>query len=89
MTSKLFTTITGFGSTSDSPYLPDPTGEILDRLNSYSGDNIWVDVIRTYDVDEDATERLDPSGASDVFCLDDGREFRFDHQLGSWVEAGF
>lgn len=28
MTSKLFTTITGFDSTSDSPYLPDPAGEL-------------------------------------------------------------
>lgn len=28
MTSKLFTTITGFDNTSESPYLPDPAGEL-------------------------------------------------------------
>ncbi len=63
---------------------PDSSQNIVDRLNDYSGENIWDDIIRTYDVDEEATEHLDPSGASDVFQLNDGRRFRWEPSSDEW-----
>lgn len=31
---------------------------ILDKLNSYEGDNLWEDVIYGLDYDEDATKKV-------------------------------
>lgn len=61
------------------------TDAILDRLNSYRGDDVWNDVIRGTDLDEAATDAADPTGASDVFVLTDGRTFRWVAQDGEWI----
>ena len=45
--------------------------EILDRLNSYTGDNI---------------EAADLSGASDIIVLTDGTEIRYVEQTGNWTQ---
>lgn len=57
----------------------------LTALNTYTGDNIWEDVVYTLDLDGDATELADPSCHSDVIILTDGTEIRHDAQRGEWV----
>lgn len=56
---------------------------ILDQLNTYTGGNIWQDVIHHLDLDEAATEELDPSCRNDRFVVD-GQVYRFDAQRDRW-----
>lgn len=67
------------------------TEEVLNRLNDYTGDNIWQDVILQDGIiafDEEATAAIDPSHASDRFVLVDGTIIRWDAASGQWYEAG-
>lgn len=67
---------------------PTMTTVILDRLNSYTGDNIWQDIIQHLDIDEAATEAMDPGAAgSDRFVLTAGQTIRWDPQTDSWYEV--
>ena len=63
------------------------THTIIDALNDYNGDNLWQDVIYSQldlDIDEDTLDELDPSGASTILPLADGRVFRYSEQYGKW-----
>lgn len=62
------------------------TQEILDRLNTYAGENIWEDVINGLGVDKAATDEIDPSYGSDRFVLTDGTRIAFDPQRKEWYE---
>lgn len=47
--------------------------QVLDKLSKYTGDNEWDEVILHHDLDEEATEKLDPDAArSDVAIFKDG-----------------
>lgn len=56
---------------------------ILDRLNNYTGDNVWQDVISMVDgYDDEATDRID-RGRSDRFVAA-GVEYAFNERAGTW-----
>lgn len=59
----------------------------ITQLNSYTGDNIWQDIVEHIDYDRAATEAADPADASDVIVLTDGTVIRYDHAAGAWTEA--
>lgn len=64
----------------------DTTAEqtVIDTLNAYEGDNIWQDVVLNIPgYDEDATEAIDPSGASDRFVAG-GVTYRHEASRGAW-----
>lgn len=63
------------------------TQQVLARLNSYAGDNIWEDVILRIDgYDEAATAELDPHSYSDRFVAG-GVEYRYRRDTLGWVLA--
>lgn len=60
------------------------TTQIVNRLNTYDGDNIWQDIIWKLDsYDPDATEAADPNCASDVVILKDGSVIGY-HPTTGW-----
>ncbi len=61
-------------------------GDIIERLNTYTGDNIWQDIIAGFDLNETATDVID-KGANDRFVLADGTIIRYHYQLGMWESA--
>ena len=59
---------------------------ILAKLNNYRGQNIWQDVIYSFNLDEDATDEVD-TGRNDVFGVILGGTrtfFHYDPQSGEW-----
>lgn len=59
--------------------------QILEKLNTYTGDNIWEDVIRGLpEYDDAATDAADPNYDSDIVVLTDGTEINYDEQRGIW-----
>lgn len=61
------------------------TTDILNTLNTYTGDNIWSDIIRQLaDYDDDATSLIDPSYSSDRFIAG-GVEYRYDGRDSEWM----
>lgn len=63
------------------------TISILKALNTYTGDNIWVDLIRQLDgYDNDATNLIDPSYSSDRFIAA-GVEYRYDERNSEWTTS--
>ena len=61
--------------------------EILDRLDAYTGDNVWRDVIyRLAQFDPAATACL-LGGNSDRFVLIDGTAIRYDAKRGNWYQV--
>lgn len=59
--------------------------DILDRLNGYTGGNIWQDVILHLDIDEGRTDEADPASANDLVVLADGTLIAYDHQRKEWT----
>ena len=60
--------------------------DVIAMLNAYEGDNIWQDVIHSFDIDEDATDEVD-TGRSDVFGVILGGTrtfFQHDPQSDEW-----
>lgn len=55
----------------------------LQALNSYTGDNIWQDVIYAME-DQDATDLID-RGTNDQFMGGDGYHYYYDYNLKEWV----
>ena len=57
---------------------------IAQRLNDYTGDNIWEDIIwHLEDIDDDAIEQADPCHMSDTIIFTDGTEML--HSGGQWI----
>lgn len=62
--------------------------QLIEALNSYTGDNEWEDVIRLSGLlDEEATYEADPGHMSDIIVLTDGSVIIWDGPLGMWREA--
>jgi len=60
---------------------------VVDMLNSYSGDNIWQELILDLPgYDADATEAIDPGAASDRFAAA-GVVYRYDAASRAWHVA--
>jgi len=65
------------------------TASIVAQLNDYTGENIWQDVILPgLDLNEAATNEIDPCTSSDRFVLADGTIICWDPQTGQWYNAG-
>jgi len=66
----------------------DRTRELLDRLNSYDGDDIWGDIIYDYGsiIDFQRTdEDLDAEKYGDAIALRDGRIISYDRGSDRWT----
>lgn len=65
------------------------TNTVLDRLNSYAGDNIWEDVIYSLDYDEAATDAAyvaaDRNSAYSDMAVIGGVTYR--HNGAQWAVA--
>jgi len=59
------------------------TAQVIDQLNTYTGDNPWQDIILKLDLDETATDEID-EGGNDRFVLADGSIIRWDPQTSRW-----
>ena len=63
---------------------------LLEKLNSYNGDNLWEDVIHQLDnphgkiVNWEATEAEDPGDRSDVIILANGERIDYNESAGRW-----
>lgn len=55
----------------------------LNILNTYSGDNIWQDVIWRLPIDDDATDAVDV-GMDDRFFTTDGVLYFYVGESGLW-----
>lgn len=67
------------------------TTTVLDRLNDYSGNNIWEDVIYHLGYDEAATDReckeFDRNPAYSDLVVIDGVTYVYDYPHGEWATA--
>jgi hypothetical protein len=65
---------------------------ILERLNGYTGDNVWGDVIRQLDIDDEASLRVDAHGGAFVLAhfltLTELTVIRYDQQRKQWYADG-
>lgn len=66
-----------------------PVEDVLNRVNSYTGDNIWQDVIWKLDeLDQVATEDAALTDTdSTLFVLTGGQLIRYDQAAGQWYAA--
>jgi hypothetical protein len=64
---------------------------VLDQLNTYSGTNVWEDVIHQLGYDEAATDKAFEAAGRNPACSDmaviDGVTYRFAEARGEWVTA--